>query len=537
MPRLTIDGRETEVPAGATILTGARRLGIEIPTLCFADGYEHFTSCMVCVVREKRSGKLLPACSARAAEGMTIETDGPEIRQARKDTLDLLLSEHVGDCEGPCRVFCPAYMDIPLMIRQIAAGAMAEAAATVRRHIPFPSVLGRICPAPCEKGCHRAKADAGLAICLLKRHVGDAYLAAQPLRLPAAKPATGRKVAIVGAGPAGMTAAYYLLLEGHRCALFDDREAPGGMLRHGVPAERLPRDVLDAEIEVVRRLGAEFRMKTAVGKAVSLEELKADYDAVVIAAGPIGAAGAGAFSLQAERQGIKIDPATFRTSDARVFAGGSAVQPSKLAVRAVAHGRGIACSVDQLLRGLPVAGPPKPFNSRVGSFYEGEVGALLAGADAAARVAPAAGGEGSFSPAEALKETARCMHCDCRKPLSCKLRQYAQDYGASQQRYGQADRVRVERLSEHLEVLAEPGKCIKCGLCVQATQKGGEPLGLTFVSRGFDVRVGVPLGRPLSEGLTRTAAECVRLCPTAALAFREKEEKAPAKTAPESRPG
>ena len=102
-----------------TILKAAGTLKINIPTLCHLNGYEHITSCMLCVVHEINSDKLLPACSALVAENMRIETDNQKIKTARKDALDLLLSEHVGDCEAPCHRTCPAHMNIPLMIRQI----------------------------------------------------------------------------------------------------------------------------------------------------------------------------------------------------------------------------------------------------------------------------------------------------------------------------------------------------------------------------------------------------------------------------------
>ena len=152
MRRVIIDNREVEVADGATVLDAARKLGIEIPTMCFLKGQKPLTSCMVCVVKVAGSEKLIPACGAIAEDGMRIETDNEEVRQARRAALELLLSEHVGDCVGPCQVTCPAQMDIPLMIGQIAAGRLGEAIATVKRDIALPAVLGRICPAPCEAG-------------------------------------------------------------------------------------------------------------------------------------------------------------------------------------------------------------------------------------------------------------------------------------------------------------------------------------------------------------------------------------------------
>ena len=137
MPKLTIDDKPVEVPEGATILDAAEKLRVEIPTMCFKRGYEPSTSCMVCVVEIEGKGGLVPACGAVAAEGMRVRTDTERVRDARKTAIELLLSDHLGDCMGPCHVTCPAHMNIPLMIRQIASGQMREALITVKRDIPF----------------------------------------------------------------------------------------------------------------------------------------------------------------------------------------------------------------------------------------------------------------------------------------------------------------------------------------------------------------------------------------------------------------
>ncbi len=111
------------------------------------------------------------------------------------------------------------------------------------------------------------------------------------------------------------------------------------------------------------------------------------------------------------------------------------------------------------------------------------------------------------------------MHCDCRKAETCKLRQYAHDYGARPARY-KGERRSFVQLPSHPDVIYEPGKCIDCGLCIQIASKAGEKLGLTFIGRGFDVRVAVPFGRSIAESLKHVAGQCVAACPTAALAFK-----------------
>ena len=159
MPKVFIDNRQVEVEEGATILEAAAKLGIEIPTMCFMKGFEPSTSCMVCVVKVEGLNKLAPACGYPVKDGMRVETNSEQVVKARRAAVELLLSDHVGDCMGPCQLGCPAGMKIPLMIRQIAAGKLDEAIATVKRDIALPAILGRICPAPCEKVCRRRLYD------------------------------------------------------------------------------------------------------------------------------------------------------------------------------------------------------------------------------------------------------------------------------------------------------------------------------------------------------------------------------------------
>ena len=518
MPTIQIDNRPVEVPDGATLLDAARKLGIDIPALCYREGCEANTSCMACVVRVDDDPGLVPSCATRAVEGMRIESETDEVRGVRRTALELLLSDHLGDCMAPCHSVCPARMDIPRMIRQIAAGQMRDAIATVKADIALPAVLGRICPAPCEKGCRRAGHDAPVAICLLKRYAADVDLASARPFLPACREPSGKSVAIVGAGPTGLAAAYYLLQAGHACVLLDDRPEPGGMLRYGVAADRLGRDVLDAEIDVIRRLGAELRTETRVGENVSMGELRRGFDAVFVAAGKTDKAAAAALGLEWAPAGVRADRRTYQTPVEGVFAASSARQ-QKLAVRAVAAGKAAAVSIGQLLAGRDVTGEKRPFTVHVGKPREGEMERFMEGASADGRVSPTAPA-GGLTADEAVAEAQRCLHCDCRGADDCLLRKYADAYGASPSKY-KAGRRTFEQVLQHAEVIFEPGKCIHCGLCVQITARAGERLGLTFVGRGFATRVTVPLGRTLAEGLERAAAECVAACPTAALTFRE----------------
>ncbi len=513
MVELRINQQEVEVPEGSTILYAARKLGIPIPTMCFHEGCDPFTSCMICMVKNEVTGKLVPSCSTRVEHGMVIETESDRVRASRKTALELLLGEHVGDCEGPCRRVCPAHMNIPLMLRHIEEGRFHDALVTIKEHIAFPAVLGRICTAPCEKGCRRGQVDRPLAICHLKRFAADADLASDSPYLPPCKPGTGKKIAIVGAGPTGLSAAYYLQQDGHSCTIYDEHPKPGGMLRYKVPEEKLPHSVLDSEIEIIRQLGTDFRMDIVVGRDISMEELKKRYHSIILAFGKIRPNTSEIFGVEVSESGVRINKKNFETGEPGIFAGGSAVRPAQVTVISVAHGRSIAFSVGQFLDNREVTGPPERFSSRMGKLKEDEVKEIrkdFPGAE-------------EFLPGQAALEAARCLHCECRKP-SCKLRQYAGEYQASQQRYKGEDRKRIEKALHHSKVIYEPGKCIKCGLCVRIMDINGDPPIRTFIGRGFDVRTGVPLNGTLNKELEKNAALCVEVCPTGALVFKDEEE-------------
>jgi formate dehydrogenase beta subunit len=185
----------------------------------------------------------------------------------------------------PCRDACPAHIDIPGYLRLITEGKRDEANAVIREKVPFPGILGRVCIHPCEEVCRRGEVNEPISICTLKRYAadGDAGLWKRVSKL---RDKTEKKVAIVGSGPAGLTAAFYLKKQGHAVTVFDARSEAGGMMRYGIPAYRLPRDILDIEINDILDLGIEFRPNQALGKDFTLEHLKVEgYDAIFLGVG------------------------------------------------------------------------------------------------------------------------------------------------------------------------------------------------------------------------------------------------------------
>lgn len=283
---LTIDGRPVSVEAGTTVLEAARSLGISIPTLCHVEGREPASACFLCCVQVEGMRTLSPSCALPAADGMVVTTQSEDIRAARRMALELLLSDHAGECIAPCAARCPAGLDVPGFVYEIASGQNDRAMERIYERLSLPGALGRVCPRLCEESCRRCDWDhEGLAIGALHRYATDRNLAAERPALPRPGEASGKRVAIVGAGPAGLTAAFYLLQRGHACTLFDANPLPGGMLRYGIPEYRLPRAALDAEIRVVERLGASFRMNALWGRDFTLADLKRDHDAVFLGIG------------------------------------------------------------------------------------------------------------------------------------------------------------------------------------------------------------------------------------------------------------
>ena len=280
-----LDGKEVRVLSGRTILETSREHGISIPTLCHDDQLKPIGACGLCVVEVEGYG-LVRSCSTLMADGMVIHTLGEKVVLARKSCLETLLREHYGDCLAPCSLACPAGIDIQGYLALIARGAYAEAVELIKESLPMPATIGRVCPHPCEQACRRSLVDKPVSICSLKRFAADAEFAATGARLPEVGPSNGKRVAIVGAGPAGLSAAYYLRRQGHAATVFEALPEPGGMLRYGIPAYRLPRDLLDREIKTITDLGLSIKTNQRLGRDFTVPGLLGDgYDAVFLALG------------------------------------------------------------------------------------------------------------------------------------------------------------------------------------------------------------------------------------------------------------
>lgn len=182
----------------------------------------------------------------------------------------------------PCTDVCPAHVDVPGYIALIKEGRYEDAVRLIRKDNPFPSVCGYVCEHPCENHCRRQMTDSAVNICGLKRFAVDN---AGKMPLPKKSEATGKRIGVIGGGPGGLTAAYFLTLMGHEVEVFEQRPKLGGMLRYGIPDYRLPQDVLDKDIQYILDTGVVAHTDYSIGKDITLDELKEKFDAVYISIG------------------------------------------------------------------------------------------------------------------------------------------------------------------------------------------------------------------------------------------------------------
>ncbi len=285
--KVTVNDREVEVYDNLTILQALLQEGIHIPHLCYDIRLERSNgNCGLCVVELGADGdRDVKACQTPVKEGMIIHTSSPKLENYRKVRLEQLLSDHNADCVAPCVMTCPANIDIQSYLRHVGNGNFQSAIQVIKDNNPFPIVCGRVCPHPCEAQCRRNLVDSPVAINYVKRFASDWDLSQETPWLPDKNPATGKRIAIVGSGPSGLSAAYYSAINGHDVTVFERLPHAGGMMRYGIPEYRLPKATLDKEIDSMKKLGVKIMTGKALGTHISLEDLNKDFDAVYLAIG------------------------------------------------------------------------------------------------------------------------------------------------------------------------------------------------------------------------------------------------------------
>ena len=284
MINIIIDGLKIKSEQ-KTILDVAKDNNIAIPNFCFDKRLEAYGGCGMCVVEIEGQSKLSRACSTKIFEGQIIDTKSHRVTRARKTALDMYLSDHRGDCLPPCTLGCPANTDIQGYVGLIANNQPIEAVKVIKEAIPIPASIGRICPHPCETDCRRDLIESPVSIASLKFFAADYDLAQEKPYIPAVSPSTGKNVAVIGAGPGGLTIAYFLQTKGHNVTIFEMMEKPGGMLRYGIPEYRLPKAVIDKEVDILKEIGITINYGVKLGEDITIKELQNNYDASFLALG------------------------------------------------------------------------------------------------------------------------------------------------------------------------------------------------------------------------------------------------------------
>lgn len=516
MPEIWIDNIRVDVDAGETILSAARRLGIDIPAMCSLPGERPNTSCMCCLVRVDGMPGVVPSCATLARDGMHVESETDAIHELRRTGIELLLSDHAGDCHAPCENTCPARMDIPDMLHLVARGDYRSAIETVKRDIALPAILGRVCPEVCENACRRGQHDSPAAICKIKQFVADRDLQSPTPFQPASAPSSGKRVAIVGGGTTAITSAYHLSQRGHAVTLFERRSELGGRLRDEFPPEQLPRNILDQEASIALATACHVQLDTEVGTNVSIVELLQKYDAVLLANGRsttnnwLQESG-----VQTTTSGIRVDAATRMTSVDRLFAAGNAVRPYKLVIQSVAEGKLAAQCIDCYLRGTPVPDRRHIFETRLARLTSGELCDFCEGHPNTPRLDQGLRAD-QLTEELARREAQRCLDCDCSALATCKLHHYAAMYHCDAQRFRGGER-RFEGRIVGSTVTLESGKCILCGICVQLTAAAPDAAGLAILGRSMETRIAPPPGISLDDAMGSAARACAEACPTGAI--------------------
>ena len=286
--QITIDGQEVTAVVGESILRAAQRAGFNVPTLCDDEKLAPAAACRMCLVDIEGYDKPLPSCHLPVEAGMKVTATSDGLFAMRKQNLEYILSDHNAYCMPPCQIGCPTHIDIPGYLELMAKGQHVEAARLVKEVLPFPYALGLVCPAPCQEVCRRGLVEEEIAIRQCHGYGGELSLEMDVAPTPFPQEvATGKRVAVIGAGPAGLTCAYYAALKGHAVTVFDMMEKQGGMLRYGIPEYRLPKVKLDKELNSVWQLrDTEFKGGQKLGRDYTIDDLFAKgYDAIFVGIG------------------------------------------------------------------------------------------------------------------------------------------------------------------------------------------------------------------------------------------------------------
>lgn len=502
---IEIDRKTVAVSKNMTVLEAAATAGIEIPALCFSRQHGGAcNTCMVCAVRDRDKG-LVPACTAKVYPSMQVDSSSPEITEFRRQALEFLLTEHVGDCDAPCRLSCPVFFDVPAMLHKVAANNFPGAAELVHAEMPLPHLSCLLCKRrPCEKACRRGRHDTPIDIVKI---LHNALKNTKDLSVSGSQ--KKYSAAIIGSGCSGLAAADMLNKHNCRCVVFEAADKPGREIARLLATGHA--GLLDDELARLTAVGIEFRCSGKITPEDVSGWMAKEFDAILLC---IGSGNMAAFRalLQTDENGSFTGLQSFMTSREGVFAAEDmAIHAS--GIQAIADGVELGHAVIAWLEHGRHFVAENRYDHRFGEITPEDMKQFLDGTGAVKT--------GVEDNAAAALEASRCLHCDCRKYKDCLLRKYASSYAAQQCRIP-GQRNEFKRINAG-EVIYEPGKCVRCWICIKVAEAKGKTVTPVFNGRGYEVELTAPLGHSMAEALDGVGAECVAACPTGALSHSKQE--------------
>ncbi|MBC8320870.1 MAG: (2Fe-2S)-binding protein [Bacteroidetes bacterium] len=509
MIKLQINNKNIEVKEGTRLIEAARLNGINIPSLCYRNDLPHYTSCSVCLVKNKTTDKFIHSCSAQALEGMVIDASGKEVLELRREAISMLLSEHRAECEAPCKLVCPLGLNIPLMNRHIQKGDIKAAAELAMAEMGMPETFCKICPAYCENACRRKMIDHTISIVNIKRYSSESHNLKEPLS-GNLKKSTGKKVAIIGGGFSGITASFFLSQEGHHCVIFEKTDHAGGAIINTLEEET--KYIFEHELKNVLALGVEMKYGIEVNNDILSRSLTKEYDSVVISVPGFD----NLKNATISENHIQFKGDSMVLNDVHVFKIGKAAKQNKQIIRDIGQAKKASMAINNFLKSSRLISVVKQFNSVIGKIEDHEKKVWL-------KETPEETNrfKTPISLEESIEEAKNCLHCDCRALNNCMLRNISGDYNVINPKVSMYSHPIEKKINFTSGLIFENAKCIKCGLCVRLLNKETINAGLGFQGRGFKSIISEPLTHDFNDILNNKTDILVEVCPTGALSKHE----------------